>query len=249
MGATGQHADDAPTAANTLWQRQGADTTSRSASRAAVRQVDPAQAKAQAANQARAKKKSADLAKQRAVTSQDRKKAAKAAKAARAAALKRAEKKNTSRSSSRPADRSTSAQTHSSSGTTTASGWTCVISGCGGTFTSGYGGRWGTMHLGDDFATPVGTPLHALHSGTVTAVGWYYGMGNRVEIDYGGGVSSVFAHMTSAVVSVGQTVSEGQLVGYSGNTGHSTGPHVHVEIHLNGTPVDPAPWLRAHGIF
>lgn len=190
-------------------------------SRSFHRTADAAIAKAQAANSARAKRMSTALAKQQAATKKDRKAAAASAKAARVAAKKRAELNR----------------------------WTCVISGCGGTFTSGFGSRWGTTHLGDDFATPVGTPLHALHSGTVVAVGYYYGMGNRVEIDYGNGIHSIFAHLSSYNTYVGQQVSAGQVVGYSGNTGHSTGPHVHVEIHVNGQPIDPAPWLRAHGIF
>ncbi|MDQ2852926.1 MAG: M23 family metallopeptidase, partial [Actinomycetota bacterium] len=130
-----------------------------------------------------------------------------------------------------------------------AAGWVCAISGCGGTFTSPFGSRWGTTHLGDDFSTPVGTPLHALNRATVTAAGMYGGMGNRVELDFGNGVSAVYAHMSSISVSPGQQLSAGQLIGLSGNTGHSTGPHLHLEIHLGSVPVDPAPWLRAHGIF
>ncbi len=214
-----KHSDGTATAANTLWQRQDQPGTSRSFHRTA----DTAIAKAQAANSARAKRKSTALAKQQAATQKDRKAAAASAKKARAAA---AAKKRAALNR-----------------------WTCFISGCGGTFTSGFGSRWGTVHLGDDFATPIGTPLHALHSGTVVAVGYYYGMGNRVEIDYGNGIHSIFAHLSSFNAYVGQRVSAGQVVGYSGNTGHSTGPHVHVEIHVNGQPIDPAPWLRAHGIF
>lgn len=79
--------------------------------------------------------------------------------------------------------------------------------------------------------------------------GVYGGMGNRVELDVGNGVHAVYAHMSVIGVAVGQRLSRGQAVGRSGNTGHSTGPHLHLEIHLNGTPVDPAPWLKAHSIF
>lgn len=225
-------ASDTPTsheaataAANLLWQRrQSPDDVSRSMSRP----VSTAEAKVKEANSARETQRAKALARSTAAAAASRKKAEQSAKAARAKAKKRAEDK--------------------AKGITPA-GWTCVIAGCGGTFTSGFGSRWGTVHLGDDFATPVGTPLRALHDGTVVAVGYYYGMGNRVEIDYGNGISSIFAHMTSFTASVGQQVSAGQVVGYSGNTGHSTGPHVHVEIHVGGQPVDPAPWLRAHGIF
>ncbi len=128
-------------------------------------------------------------------------------------------------------------------------GWTCAIASCGGNFTSPFGARWGREHLGDDFSVPVGTPLRSLNSATVVAAGVYGGMGNRVELDFGNGISAVYAHMSSISVSVGQKLSAGDGIGLSGNTGHSTGPHLHLEIHLNGTPVDPAPWLRAHGIF
>lgn len=134
-------------------------------------------------------------------------------------------------------------------------GWTCAIAGCGGQFTSGFGGRTSpggigsTYHQGDDFATPIGTSLRALHHGTVTAAGWAGGLGLRVEVDFGGGVSAVYGHLSSVQVTVGQSVSAGQVIAASGNTGNSTGPHLHLEIHLGGVPVDPAPWLRAHGIF
>lgn len=133
--------------------------------------------------------------------------------------------------------------------------WTCAIAGCGGTFTSGFGPRFSpggigsTYHLGDDFATPIGTGLHALQHGTVTSAGWSGGSGLRIEIDFGDGVSAVYAHLSSINVAAGQTVAAGQVIGASGNTGNSTGPHLHLEIHLGGVPIDPAPWLRMHGIF
>lgn len=132
---------------------------------------------------------------------------------------------------------------------TGSSGWTCAIASCGGNFTSPFGARWGREHLGDDFSVPVGTPLRSLNSATVVAAGVYGGMGNRVELDFGNGITGVYAHMSSISVSVGQTLSAGDSIGLSGNTGNSTGPHLHLEIHINGTPIDPAPWLRAHGIF
>ncbi len=135
-----------------------------------------------------------------------------------------------------------------------ATGYTCPIAGCGGHFTSGFGHRaspggiGSTDHQGIDLSTPIGTPLRALHGGTVTAVGWYGGQGKRINIDIGGGVTIVYAHMSSWGVTVGQRVEVGQLVGWSGNTGNSTGPHLHLEVHLGGTPVNPVGWLRAHGI-
>lgn len=134
-------------------------------------------------------------------------------------------------------------------------GWVCPIAGCAGRFTSGFGARvspggiGSTYHQGDDFAAAMGTGLRAMHHGTVTAAGWAGGLGLRVEVDFGGGVSAVYGHLSSLYVSTGQTVSAGQVIAASGNTGNSTGPHLHLEIHIGGTPIDPAPWLRAHGIF
>jgi murein DD-endopeptidase MepM/ murein hydrolase activator NlpD len=119
----------------------------------------------------------------------------------------------------------------------------------GATFTSGYGWRWGRMHQGNDFGTPVGTPLHAMSSGTVVFAGAEGGYGNKVEVEYWDGTVSVYGHMNTIGVSVGDTVAPGDLVGTSGNTGHSTGPHLHLEIHPNGgAAIDPAPWLENHGL-
>jgi len=126
-------------------------------------------------------------------------------------------------------------------------GWVMPIKGA--VFTSGYGWRWGRMHQGDDFGTPVGTPLHAMSTGTVVFAGWQGGYGNKVEIEYWDGTVSVFGHMSVISASVGTKVAPGDVVGQSGNTGHSTGPHLHLEIHPNGGgAVDPAPWLRNHGL-
>jgi murein DD-endopeptidase MepM/ murein hydrolase activator NlpD len=119
----------------------------------------------------------------------------------------------------------------------------------GAAFTSGFGWRWGRMHEGNDFGTPVGTPVRSMSTGTVIAAGFEGGYGNKVEIRYWDGTVSYFAHLSTISVSVGQEVSPGEIVAFSGNTGHSTGPHLHLEIHPGGgAAVDPAPWLHAHGL-
>jgi murein DD-endopeptidase MepM/ murein hydrolase activator NlpD len=116
--------------------------------------------------------------------------------------------------------------------------------------TSGFGMRWGAMHPGQDFAMSVGTPVKALSSGTVLFAGWEGGYGNKVEIQYWDGTVSWFAHNSKLLVSKGVNVTPGQIVSLSGNTGHSTGPHLHVEIHPNnGAPIPPIPWLTAKGIM
>lgn len=119
----------------------------------------------------------------------------------------------------------------------------------GATFTSGYGWRWGRMHQGNDFGTPVGTPLHAMSSGTVLSAASGGAYGNKVEVEYWDGTVSVYAHMDSIGVSVGDKVAPGDVVGTSGNTGRSTGPHLHLEIHPDGgAAIDPAPWLAGRGL-
>ena len=119
----------------------------------------------------------------------------------------------------------------------------------GASFTSGYGWRWGRMHNGNDFATAVGTPLVAMSSGRVISAGYEGGYGIKVELEYWDGTVSWYAHMDSVDVSVGELVAPGEVVGTSGNTGHSTGPHLHLEIHPNGAgAVDPAPWLHERGL-
>jgi murein DD-endopeptidase MepM/ murein hydrolase activator NlpD len=112
-----------------------------------------------------------------------------------------------------------------------------------GPVTSGFGYRWGRMHQGIDIGVPVGTPIHAAKSGTVIFVGSMSGYGNVVIIDHGGGFSTLYAHQSRTASSKGQQVSQGQVIGYSGNTGHSTGPHLHFETRINGNPQDPRRYL------
>jgi murein DD-endopeptidase MepM/ murein hydrolase activator NlpD len=103
--------------------------------------------------------------------------------------------------------------------------------------------RWGRMHEGIDIGVPSGTPVHAAAAGQVVYAGWMSGYGNIVVIDHGSGLSTAYGHNTSLVVSVGQDVAVGQQIAFSGSTGHSTGPHVHFEVRVNGAPVDPLGYL------
>lgn len=101
-------------------------------------------------------------------------------------------------------------------------------------------------HTGLDIAGPVGTPIYAAKSGVIdeASCGWNYGYGCHVLMDNGGGYSTMYAHMVSQpVVGVGQSVTQGQLIGYRGSTGRSTGPHTHFEIRIGGHVVNPLPYL------
>jgi len=95
----------------------------------------------------------------------------------------------------------------------------------------------------------VGTPLAAMSSGTVVFAGEESGFGNLVKIRYWDGTISFYGHMSVISVNVGESVNPGKIVGESGNTGHSTGPHLHLEIHPDGgEAIDPLPWLADHHI-
>jgi murein DD-endopeptidase MepM/ murein hydrolase activator NlpD len=121
----------------------------------------------------------------------------------------------------------------------------------GARLTSCYGMRWGVLHAGVDFAKPANTPEYAVGAGTVIAAGWTYsGYGSSVMIDHHNGYFTHYAHQNKTVVRVGQKVKAGQLIGYEGSTGDSTGPHLHFEVHRGSlwNQIDPAPWLRAHGV-
>jgi murein DD-endopeptidase MepM/ murein hydrolase activator NlpD len=116
-------------------------------------------------------------------------------------------------------------------------------------FSSPFGGRWGRFHAGDDLAAPIGTRIGSLSSGTVIFAGQESGYGNKVEVRHWDGTVSWYAHMSSIAVRVGDDVDPGDKLGEVGNTGHSTGPHLHLEIHPDGGPaVNPQQWLAARGL-
>jgi len=112
-----------------------------------------------------------------------------------------------------------------------------------GAFTSPFGMRWGRLHAGVDLAAPEGTPIRAADSGRVVLLGWTGGYGNYTCIAHGGSLSTCYAHQSRYGTSMGASVGQGQVIGYVGNTGNSTGAHLHFEVRINGTPVDPMGYL------
>ena len=114
----------------------------------------------------------------------------------------------------------------------------------GGRFTSGFKRRWGRMHKGVDWACPIGTAVMASCGGTVVQAGWFSGYGNCITIRHPDGKQTRYGHLSKILVSSGQKVTQGQKIALSGNTGRSTGPHVHFEIMINGSQVNPLPYLN-----
>jgi murein DD-endopeptidase MepM/ murein hydrolase activator NlpD len=112
-----------------------------------------------------------------------------------------------------------------------------------GSVSSPFGMRWGRLHAGIDVPLSVGTPLRAADGGRVVIAGWTGGYGNYTCIQHTGSLSTCYAHQSSLGVGVGANVSQGQVIGQSGNTGNSTGPHLHFEVRVNGSPVDPMGYL------
>ena len=112
-----------------------------------------------------------------------------------------------------------------------------------GPVSSGFGTRWGRMHEGIDIAVAAGTPIHAAAGGTVIYASWMSGYGNLTVIDHGGGLATAYAHASAILVALGQHVSQGQTIALVGSTGHSTGPHLHFEVRVNGVAVDPLGYL------
>ncbi len=128
----------------------------------------------------------------------------------------------------------------SGGGTPSASGFIWPVSG---PITSGYGPRWGRMHEGIDISAPGGTPIRAAAGGRVIVAGWMGGYGNLVVIDHGGGLATAYAHQSAIYVGVGQQVAQGHVIGAVGSTGHSTGNHLHFEVRVNGSAVNPLNYL------
>lgn len=135
--------------------------------------------------------------------------------------------------------------TRSSTGTDAAGrvtgtlGWPTTIH----TVTSGFGQRWGKLHDGIDIGVPIGTEVRAADGGEVSMAGAFGGYGNYVSIDHGGGLTSFYGHLSEIDVRTGQRVNKGDKIALSGNSGHSTGPHLHFGVHKSGKPVDPRPLL------
>ncbi|HEX2916740.1 MAG TPA: peptidoglycan DD-metalloendopeptidase family protein [Chloroflexia bacterium] len=122
--------------------------------------------------------------------------------------------------------------------------------------TSPFGMRWSPfvagvrqMHYGLDLGCYEGTPVAVTKDGVVTYVGYDSGYGNRVEVTHAGGWLTLYGHNNRVIVKVGQTVKKGDIIALSGNTGASTGPHVHYEVHQNGVPVDPAKLLAVPPVY
>ena len=117
-----------------------------------------------------------------------------------------------------------------------------------GRLTSTFKWRWGRMHTGIDLAAAYGTPVRAVTEGTIVEAGQESGYGNIVKIRHPDGAVTYYAHLSRILVYSGH-VNAGEVIAREGNTGHSTGPHLHFEVRYNDAPINPIPWLRKHGIY
>lgn len=100
------------------------------------------------------------------------------------------------------------------------------------------------MHTGIDIAAPYGASVLAAADGDVILAGWVSGYGKTIIIDNGSGISTLYAHLSTIKVSIGQKVKKGETIGYVGATGYATGPHLHFEVRINGDVTDPLNFLR-----
>lgn len=112
-------------------------------------------------------------------------------------------------------------------------------------YTSGFGPRWGRMHYGSDFAAAHGSPIYSTADGVVTYAGWLSGYGRLIKIQHEFGIETRYAHLSRIRVEVGQRVSRGDQIGDMGNSGRSTGTHLHYEVRHSGRPVNPMSYIRA----
>ena len=117
-----------------------------------------------------------------------------------------------------------------------------------GRLTSSFGNRWGRLHAGIDLAAGTGSPIRAAAAGTVVSARNEGGYGKAVRIEHSDGTETLYAHMSAFTVSAGEKVGPGEQVGREGNTGNSTGPHLHFEVRVGGSQVNPAKWLSARGV-
>jgi murein DD-endopeptidase MepM/ murein hydrolase activator NlpD len=111
-----------------------------------------------------------------------------------------------------------------------------------GPITSGFGPRWGSFHEGIDISAPTGTPIRAAASGSIVLAAYTGGYGNYTCISHGGALSTCYGHQSGFARTSG-SISQGSILGYVGSTGHSTGPHLHFEVRVNGAAVDPLGYL------
>ncbi|MET9956619.1 M23 family metallopeptidase [Streptomyces sp. NPDC006339] len=197
-----------------------------------LQQAEQQQAAADAAEKAAAEKAAAEKAAAEAETQ------AKAAEQAAAEAKKKAEEEAAAKAEAeRLAKLAASYALPTSSYTLTS-----TYGESGSMWSSGY-------HTGLDFAAPTGTPVKAVHSGTVKSAGWSGSYGYRVVLELQDGTEIWYAHLSSMTVSAGQSVGTGETIGRVGATGNVTGPHLHLEVHTpSGDGIDPAAWLRSKGL-
>jgi murein DD-endopeptidase MepM/ murein hydrolase activator NlpD len=124
-----------------------------------------------------------------------------------------------------------------------------IVSPAQGTFTSGFGARWGVTHYGVDIANRIGTPILSVADGVVVEAGTASGFGLWVRVQHPDGTTSVYGHVNDYVVREGQKVKAGQLIAHMGNRGQSTGPHLHFEVwDSEGRKMNPVPWLTSRGV-
>ncbi|NHC43956.1 M23 family metallopeptidase [Motilibacter sp. K478] len=108
---------------------------------------------------------------------------------------------------------------------------------------------WSNGHTGTDLAAPTGTPVHAVGDAVVVSAGYDGAYGNKIVLRHSDGTETWYGHLSATMVSAGQKVLAGALIGRVGATGHTTGPHLHIEVRPGaGDPIDAEVWLREHGV-